>query len=88
MNKYEERAQRERRSSLRSSMSVWNAAAALIIVVLLILGLSNSAPSSFFTRAAIAAAIVLLILRQVTRRLRGRTSRAAQPDPRSTLKLH
>jgi Mg2+/citrate symporter len=88
MNKYEERGQRERRSSLRSSMTVWNAAAALVIVVLLILGLSNSAPSTFFTRAAIAAAVLLLVLRQVTRRLRGRASRAAQPDPQSTLKLH
>ncbi len=87
MNKYEERAQRERRSSIRSSMTVWNAAAALIIVVLLILGLSNSAPSTFYTRAAIIAAVVLLVLRQIARRLRGRTSRAAQPDPRSTLRL-
>jgi uncharacterized membrane protein YhaH (DUF805 family) len=87
MNKYEERAGRERRSSLRSSMTIWNAAAALIIVVLLILGLSNSAPSTFFTRAAIIAAIVLLVLRQVARRLHGRGSRAAQPDPRSTLRL-
>ncbi len=88
MNKYEERAQRERRSPLRSSMSVWNAAAALIIVVLLIVGLSNAAPSPLFTRAVIAAAVLLLLLRQITRRLKGRASRAAQPDPQSTLKLH
>lgn len=87
MNKYEPRLQRERRPSLASSTSVWNAAAALIIVVLLIVGLSHSEPSAFFTRAVIAAAVLLLVLRQITRRLKGHTSRAAQPDPQSTLKL-
>lgn len=87
MNKYEQRFRRPRRPSLASSMSVWNAAAALIIVVLLIVGLSHSAPSPSFTRVVIAAAVLLLVLRQVTRRLKGRASRAAQPDPQSTLKL-
>jgi hypothetical protein len=33
-------------------------------------------------------AILLLILRQLNRWLRGKSPRAAQPDPKSTLKLH
>lgn len=87
MNRYEQQAARERRSPVRSSMTMWSAAGALVVVVLLILGLSSSAPSSFYTKGAIAAAILLLVLRQVGRRMKGRASRAAQPDPQSTLKL-
>ncbi len=87
MNKYEQQAARERGTSLRNSMTLWSAGAALVVVVLLILGLSISAPSDFFKRGAIAAAILLLVLRLITRRLRGRPSRAAEPDPQSTLKL-
>jgi hypothetical protein len=87
MNQYEQRAEQQRRAAMRFSMMIWTAGLALVVVVVLILGLSNSAPHSFFSKAAIAAAILLLILRQLGRRLRGRGSRAAQPDPRSTLKL-
>jgi hypothetical protein len=87
MNRYEERAQRERRAALRSSMLMGSAGIALVIVVLLIVGLRSSAPSGFYSRAAIGIAVVLLIFRQVNRRLRHRTPRAAQPDPKSTLKL-
>jgi hypothetical protein len=88
MNKYEERAERERRAAMRSSMMIGTAAIALVVVALLIVGLSNSAPSGFFSRAAIGAAVLLLIVRQLTRRLRAKSPRAAQPDPRSALKLH
>jgi hypothetical protein len=87
MNKYEQRAARERGPALRTSMTLWSAAGALIGVILLILGLSTSASSSFFTKAALVGAILLLILRQVARRLKGRPSRAAQPDPQSKLNL-
>ncbi len=87
MNKHEQRAARDRGSSLRNSMTLWSAGAALVIVVILILGLSSSAPSEFFKRGALVAAILLLVLRQIMRRLRGRPSRAAEPDPQSTLKL-
>jgi zinc transporter ZupT len=87
MNRYEERAQKERRAALRSSMTMGTAGVALIVVVLLIVGLSSSAPPRFFTQAAIAAAIVLLVLRQVTRRFKHRTPRAAEPDQKSRLKL-
>ncbi len=87
MNKYEREAAQQRQATLRNSMTMWSAGAALVIVVLLIVGLSSSAPSSFFMRGAVGAAVLLLILRQVGRRMRGRTPRAAQPDPRSTIKL-
>lgn len=88
MNKYEQRAEQQRRASLRFSMMIWTAGIALVVVVLLILGLSSAAPQRFFTRGAIVVAILLLILRQLSRRLRSKGSRAAQPDPRSTLKLN
>jgi hypothetical protein len=87
MNKYEQRAAQERRVSLRNSVSMWSAGAALVAVVLLIVGLSSSAPSTFFIRGAAVVAILLLVLRQVARRMRSRTPRAAQPDPRSKLHL-
>jgi CBS domain containing-hemolysin-like protein len=87
MNKYEKRAQSERKAAMRSSTAVWSAGIALVVVVFLILGLSASAPQSFFSKAAVGIAILLLIVRQVSRRLRGGAPRAAQPDPKSTIKL-
>jgi hypothetical protein len=87
MNKYERRAEEQRKAALRFSLMLWTAGIALIVVVLLIVGLSSSAPSGFFSKGAIAAAVLLLILRQLSRRLRRAGPRAAQPDPRSTLKL-
>lgn len=88
MNRYERQAEQQRRASLRSSMSVWTAVLALAAVVLVIIGLSGSASSQFLSRAAIGLAILLLVLRQLSRRLKGKSPRAAEPDPRSTLKLH
>ncbi|MBV9265591.1 MAG: hypothetical protein JO061_05420 [Acidobacteriaceae bacterium] len=87
MNKYEERAVRERKAALRSSMTLWTAGLALIAVVFAIIGLSSGAPSQFWSRAALVLAILLLALRQISRRLRGRTPRAAEPDPKSRLNL-
>jgi uncharacterized membrane protein YbjE (DUF340 family) len=87
MNRYEQRAQQQRRSTLRSSMTVGTAGIALIVVVILIAGLSGHAPSGFYSKSAIGLAILLLIFRQVGRRLKSKTPRAAEPDPRSTLKL-
>ncbi len=86
MNKYEARAEEQRRAALRSSMSVWTAGLLLIVIVLTILYLNGSAPAGFMPKAAIAVAIVLLLLRQLARRLRNRGPRV-QPDPRSRLKL-
>ncbi|MGA8029455.1 MAG: hypothetical protein WB992_20120 [Bryobacteraceae bacterium] len=87
MNKYEVRAEQQRKGALRFSMMLWTAGLALVVVILMILGLSSSAPRGYFTKAAIGLAIVLLIVRQVTRRMKGKAPRAAQPDPRSRLKL-
>lgn len=88
MNKYELRAEQQRRAALRTSLMLWTAGIAFIVVVFLILGMSSSAPPRFFSRGAIVAAILLLILRQLSRRVRGRAPRSAQPDPQSTLKLN
>ena len=88
MNRFEQRAVQQRRAALRSSMTLWTAALSLVVVILLIMGLRGSAPSSFFSKVTIGVAILLLVLRQVSRRLRAKgTPRAAQPDPKSTLKL-
>jgi preprotein translocase subunit SecD len=88
MNKYEKRAQAERKAAVRSSMTIWSAGIALLIVVGLILWLSTSAPSGFYTRSAIGVAVLLLVVRQVSRRLKSGAPRAAQPDPKSTIKLN
>lgn len=87
MNKYEQRAAEQRKAALRFSLMIWTAGIALVVVVFLILGLSSSAPPRFFSKAAIVAAVLLLVLRQLNRRLRGKAPKAAEPDPRSTLKL-
>lgn len=88
MNRYEERAQRQRAATLRFSAMLWTAGAALIVVVFAILGFSTGAPREFWYRGAIVVAVLLLILRQVARRIRVRNPRSAQPDPLSRLNLH
>jgi L-asparagine transporter-like permease len=87
MNKYEERAERERKASMRFSMMMWTACAALIVVVVMILGLSGSASPQFWSRAGICLAILLLVFRQIARRLKAKKPKAAMPDPRSRLNL-
>lgn len=88
MNKYEQRASRDRKSALQFSKMLWTAGLALVVVALLILGLSSSAGPSFYSRGAIGLAVVLLIIRQLSRRSRGKAPRAAEPDPRSRLNLN
>jgi hypothetical protein len=87
MNRYEERAAKERRTTMRASTTMWTAGVALVVVILLILGLSSSAEPNFFYRAAIGVAILLLAMRQITRRLKRRSPKAAEPDPLSKLNL-
>lgn len=91
MNKYEERADRDRKSSLRSSLLLGMAGIVLVLLILFFLGTSNAAPSGFWSKVAIAVAVVLLILRQMQRQLRrkgyNKKPRAAEPDPQSRLNL-
>lgn len=88
MNRYEQRAAQQRKAGLRFSLMIGTAGIALLVVVLMIVGVNNGAPSAFFTRAAIGVAVLLLVLRQVSRRLKGRTPKAAEPDPQSRLNLN
>ena len=88
MNKYEQHAEQQRRAALRSSMMIWRAALVLVLIILFVVGLRNSAPRQFFYWSAIAVVFVSLVLRQLSRRWKGKPPRAAQPDPRSTLKLN
>ena len=87
MNKYVERAEQRRRAGLRFSLSVWTAGLALLAVVLVILALSSSAAPRLGPAAAIVLAVLLLIFRQLSRRLKTKGSKAAQPDPKSIIKL-
>jgi hypothetical protein len=87
MNKYEQRADQQRRGALGMSKMLWSAGAALVVVVLLILGLSNSAPPQYYYRMAIFAAVLMLVVRQIARRTAHRRPRAAEPDPKSRLNL-
>ena len=87
MNRYEQRAERQRHSTRKASSLMGTAGVALLVVILLIVGLNGSASPTFYSRAAIGAAVVFLIWRQVARHFTGRTPRSAQPDPRSRIKL-
>jgi amino acid transporter len=87
MNKYVERAEQRRRAGLRFSLSVWTAGLALLAVVLVILALSSSAAPRLGPTAAIVLAVLLLVFRQLSRRLKTKGSKAAQPDPKSIIKL-
>ena len=87
MNKFEQQAQEQRRSTLRMSMVLWSIGGALLIVALAIAGFSSSAPQGFWKDAAIAVAFFVLILRQVTRRLRSRRPREIKIDEQSKLHL-
>jgi hypothetical protein len=92
MNKYEERANRTRKSALRSSILFGMAGVALTLLLLVAFGSRNSAPSGFWSKIGIVAAVVLLILRQMQRQLRrkgnSKKPRAAEPDPQSRLHLN
>lgn len=87
MNKYEARARDERKSVMRSSMSIGTAGVALLVVGFMIVGFRDGAPPEYFYRFGAVGAAVLLILRQVGRRLKTKVPKSAQPDPKSTLKL-
>ncbi len=87
MNKYEERAQKERKAVVRSSMTLGGAGLGLIIVVVLIMWLHSSAPPGSLQRVVIGAAILLLVFRIAGRLIQKGLPRAAKPDPKSVIKL-
>jgi hypothetical protein len=87
MNKYEKRAQAERKSVLRSSMSLGGAGLAIIILGVLILWLNSHGPVSYSGKVVIGFALLLLVVRIVGRILARGLPKAAQPDPKSVIKL-
>jgi len=87
MNRFEQSAERERRSNLRLSLLALSLAGILLVGALALLGYSGGAPQTFWTRAAIAVAVLMLLLRQLTRRLKSGRSRAVKPDEQSMLHL-
>jgi membrane protein implicated in regulation of membrane protease activity len=87
MNRFEQNAERQRRSSLRLSMMLLSLGGILLVGALALLGVFGGAPQTFWTRAAVAIAVLLLLLRQVMRRLKSSRSRAAKPDEQSMLHL-
>lgn len=86
MPKQDASPKRQDLAARRGSLMLWTAGIALIVVILLIIALSGSS-SRFYSRGAIAAAVLLLLVRLVGRIVKVRSSRAAEPDPQSTLKL-
>lgn len=88
MNKYEKRAQQDRKAALRSAMMAGLIGLILIAVALVVLGMTSSASLGFYQKVAIAIVVLLLILRQIGRTLRRKSKRSAEPDEESQLKLH
>src|SRR5579883_2933960 len=68
MNRYEKRAQQERKTAMQASLLAGTIAVALLALALVILGMNNAAPLSFYKKAAIAVVILLLLLRSVARK--------------------
>jgi hypothetical protein len=87
MNKYEKRAQAERKAVVRSSMTLGGAGLALVVVIVLILWLHSSAPAGSLSKVVIGVAVFLLIFRIAGRLIGKGLPQAAKPDPKSVIKL-
>ena len=87
MNKYEKRAQAERKAVVRSSLTLGGAGLALVVVVVLILWLHSSAPAGSLSKVIIGVAVLLLVFRIAGRLMGKGLPRAAKPDPKSVIKL-
>lgn len=87
MERSEKLAGRLRAARMRSPGSLWTAGMVLLAIVFAVVGLSSGDPKPLWTRIGVVLAVLLLIFRQVSRRMNGRVSKAAQPDPESRLKL-
>ncbi len=68
-------------------MSIWIALLMLVLIIFVIEQLRGMGFELTTPRIIIGIAFALLIFRQVARRLKSVAPRAAQPDPKSTLKL-
>ncbi len=88
MNKYEKQAQAERKSVLRSSMSLGGAGLAIIILGVLLLWLNSHGPVSYSGKIVVGLAVLLLVFRLVGRVLSRGLPKAARPDPKSVIKLN
>ncbi len=86
MAKQDASPKRQEFAPRRGALMLWTSAIALFVVILLIVALGVST-SRAYSRGAIAAAVVLLLVRLVGRIVKVGSTRAAQPDPQSTLKL-
>jgi O-antigen/teichoic acid export membrane protein len=87
MNKFEARSRQEQKSSMRISVLMGVIGLGFAVLALVALGLIFAAPARFWSVAIAVIALLLLIMRQTMRVLNKRTSKAAQPDPESILKL-
>lgn len=86
MNKFEQRAEQERKAGLRLGILLSMVGVGLIVAIVGFVGAAGSAPATYWRIAAGVAAVLLLVLRQMTRKLnRGGGPKA---DPQSMLNLH
>jgi high-affinity Fe2+/Pb2+ permease len=87
MSNFDKRTPAERKPAAPSMTAIWGIGVALLLTVVLIFVLSKSGATSFNSKAVIGLAILLLLVRLVRRYMRSGVSRAAQPDPKSNIKL-
>lgn len=87
MNKFEARSRQEQKSTMRVSVLIGIIGLGFALLALVALGLIFAAPARFWSAAIAVMAVLLLIMRQTVRILNKRSSKAAQPDPESVLKL-
>jgi Flp pilus assembly protein TadB len=87
MNKFEARSRQEQKSAMRVSVLMAVIGLGFALSALVSLGLIFAAPARFWSVAIAVIAGLLLVVRQTMRVLNKRSSKAAQPDPESVLKL-
>jgi uncharacterized membrane protein YqjE len=87
MNKFEARSRQEQKSTMRVSILMSVIGLGFAVLALAALGLVFAAPARFWSAVIAVIAVLLLIMRQTMRVLNKRSSKAAQPDPESVLKL-
>ena len=86
MNRFEQRAEQERKAGLRLGILLSMVGIGLIVAILAFIGAAGSGPSMYWRIGAGVAALLLLILRFMTRRLN--KGGGPKADPQSMLNLH